>query len=148
MLMGWLLHTILGSLWQWPWPLTYFLNNIVRSISLLLCEVGIPNLLRAYILDRNTNLACGWILGWRRVAYHFQVTVTLPLTSDLVFRIFVFSNWLYRFLIFALLLTLEHISLINCGRNPKFGVCMHLVMAQCSVPSLGGHCDLDLWPCF
>ena len=34
-------------------------------------EVGVP------------NLVCGCILGWRSVAYHFRVTVTL--TSDLVF---------------------------------------------------------------
>ena len=30
------------------------------------------------------NLMCGCILGWRSVAYHFRVTVTL--TSDLVFQ--------------------------------------------------------------
>ena len=29
---------------------------------------------------------CGCILGWQSVEYHFQVTVTLTLTSDLVFR--------------------------------------------------------------
>ena len=45
----------------------------VRSISPIFFEVGIP------------NLVCGYILGWRSVAYHFLVTVTL--TSDLVFRI-------------------------------------------------------------
>ena len=28
------------------------------------------------------NVVCGYILGWRSVVYHFQVTVTL--TSDLV----------------------------------------------------------------
>ena len=38
-------------------------------------EVGIP------------NLVCGYILGWRSVAYHFWVTMTL--TFDLVFRIIV-----------------------------------------------------------
>ena len=47
----------------------------VRCISPIFFEVGIP------------NLVCGWILGWRSVAYHFRVTVTLTLTSDLVFRI-------------------------------------------------------------
>ena len=47
----------------------------VQSISPIFFEVGIPNLL------------CGYILGWRSVAYHFWVTVTL--TSDLVFRIIV-----------------------------------------------------------
>ena len=45
----------------------------VRCISPRFFEVGIP------------NLVCGYILGWRSVAYHFKVTVTL--TSDLVFRI-------------------------------------------------------------
>ena len=47
----------------------------VRCISPKFFEVGIP------------NLVCGYILGWRSVAYHFRVTVTL--TSDLVFRIIV-----------------------------------------------------------
>ena len=47
----------------------------VRCISPRFFEVGIP------------NLVCGYILGWRSVAYHFPVTVTL--TSDLVFRIIV-----------------------------------------------------------
>ena len=42
----------------------------VRCISPLFFDVGIPNLM------------CGCILGWRNVAYHFWVTVTL--TSDLV----------------------------------------------------------------
>ena len=45
----------------------------VRCISPTFFEVGIP------------NLVCGCILGWRSVAYHFRVTVTLTLTSDLVF---------------------------------------------------------------
>ena len=50
-----------------------FKNYRVRSISLIFFELGIP------------NLVCGYILGWRSVAYHFRVTVTLALTSDLVF---------------------------------------------------------------
>ena len=52
------------------WP--SFNNNCVRIISLLLFEIGIPNLV--------------WecILGWWSVLYHLQVTVTL--TSGLVFR--------------------------------------------------------------
>ena len=54
------------------WP--SFLNNRVRSISLILFEVGI------------SNLVCGCVLGWRSVAYHNWVTVTLNLTSDLVSR--------------------------------------------------------------
>ena len=45
-------------------------------------EVGIP------------NLVCGCILGWPSVAYHFQVIVTLALTSDLVFRIIVSGAYL------------------------------------------------------
>ena len=52
------------------WP--SFENNRVRSISLILFEVGI------------SNLVCGCILGWQSVAYHNWVTVTLNLTSDLV----------------------------------------------------------------
>ena len=42
-------------------------------------EVGIP------------NLVCGCILGWRNVAYHFRVTVTLTLTSDVVFIVITLS---------------------------------------------------------
>ena len=52
----------------------------VRSISPIFFEVGIP------------NLVCGYILGWRSVAYHFRVTVTL--TSDLAFRIIVSGAYL------------------------------------------------------
>ena len=44
----------------------------VRCISPIFFELGIP------------NLVCGCILGWRSVAYHFRVTVTLTLASDLV----------------------------------------------------------------
>ena len=58
----------------------------VRCISPIFFEVGIPNLI------------CGCILGWRSVAYHFQVTVTLTLTSDLVFRIFVSGAYLLYYL--------------------------------------------------
>ena len=47
-------------------------NNCGRSISLLLFEIGIP------------NLVCECILGWLSVLYHLRVTVTL--TSDLLFR--------------------------------------------------------------
>ena len=50
------------------WPSFY--NNCVRSIPLILFEIGIP------------ILVCEWILGWWSVLYHFTVT----LTSDLVFR--------------------------------------------------------------
>ena len=58
----------------------------VRSISPIFFEVGIP------------NLVCGCILGWRSVAYYFQVTVTLTLTSDLVFRIIVSGAYLLYYL--------------------------------------------------
>ena len=52
-----------------------FLRIIVYGAYLFTYfEVGIP------------NLVCGCIFGWRSVAYHFQVTVTLNLTSDLVSR--------------------------------------------------------------
>ena len=51
----------------------------VRCISPTFFEVGIP------------NLACGCILRWRSVAYHFRVTVTLILTSDLVFKVITMS---------------------------------------------------------
>ena len=58
----------------------------VRSISPIFFEVGIP------------NLVCGYILGWRSVAYHFRVTVTLTLTSDLVFIIIVSGAYLIYYL--------------------------------------------------
>ena len=78
----------------------------VRSISPIFFEVGIP------------NLVCGCILGWRSVGYHFWVTVTLTLTSDLVFRIIVSGAYLLYYL----------------GRNLKFNVWMHLGMTKCRVP--------------
>ena len=58
----------------------------VRSISPIFFEEGIP------------NLVCGCILGWRSVAYQFRVTVTLTLTSDLVFRIIVSGAYLLYYL--------------------------------------------------
>ena len=58
----------------------------VRSISPILFEVGIP------------NLVCGYVSGWRSVAYHFRVIVTLTLTSDLVFRIIVSGAYLLYYL--------------------------------------------------
>ena len=51
------------------WP-SFFYNKRVRSISLILFEVGI------------SNLVCGCILGWQSVTYQNWVTVTLNLTSD------------------------------------------------------------------
>ena len=50
-----------------------FLKNYIWGISLLLFEVGIP------------NLVCECIFEWRIVPFHFPVTGTL--TSDLVSRI-------------------------------------------------------------
>ena len=66
------------------WP--SFKNYCVWSISLIFFELGIP------------NLVCGCILGKRSVMYHFWVTVTLTLTSDLVFRIIVSGAYLLYFL--------------------------------------------------
>ena len=63
-----------------------FKNYYVWSISLIFFEVGIPNLM------------CGCLLGWRSVTYHFRVTVTLNLTSDLVFRIIVFGAYFLYYL--------------------------------------------------
>ena len=37
------------------------------------------------------NLVCGCILGWRSVAYHFRVNVTLTSTSDLIFIVIALS---------------------------------------------------------
>ena len=51
----------------------------VRCISPIFFEVGIP------------NLVCGCILGWGNVVYHFRVTVTLTLTSGLVFIVITMS---------------------------------------------------------
>ena len=53
------------------------------SISLLLFEIGIP------------NLVCECILGWLSVLYHLQITVTL--TSDLVLIIIVSGAYLLLF---------------------------------------------------
>ena len=50
-------------------PRTSFNNNCIRSISLILFEIGIP------------IFVCECILGWWSVCYHLWVTVTL--TSDL-----------------------------------------------------------------
>ena len=63
--------------------LTYdlvFFNYPVRSISLILFEVGI------------SNLVCECILDWGSVAYHNLVTVTLNLTSDLISRNYIVSG--------------------------------------------------------
>ena len=66
-------------------PQSVRLSHFVLGAYLLHSfEVGIPNLLR------------GYILGWRSVAYHFRVIVTL--TSDLVFRIIVSGAYLLYYL--------------------------------------------------
>ena len=57
----------------------------VRCISPKFFEAGIP------------NLVCGCIFGRQSVAYHFPVTVTLTLTTDLVFRIIVSGAYLILF---------------------------------------------------
>ena len=72
-----------------------FKKNCVGSISLIFFKLGIPNLM------------CRCVFGWLSVAYHFWVTVTLNLTSDIV------SN-------FAL--SLMHISYILLDSNSKFCV--------------------------
>ena len=46
----------------------------VRCISPIFSEVGIQ------------NLVCGCIMEWGSIAYHYQVIVTMTLTSDLVLR--------------------------------------------------------------
>ena len=94
----------------------------VRCISPVFFEVGIP------------NLVCGCILGWVSVAYHFRVTVTLALTSDLVFIVISMSVRPASCPV--------HISYILQSRNSKFDVWMHLGMAKCHIP-ISGHCDLD-----
>ena len=58
----------------------------VPCISPIFFEVGIPNLM------------CRCILGWRSVAYHFWVTMTFTLTSDLVFRIIISGAYLLYYL--------------------------------------------------
>ena len=58
----------------------------VRCISPIFFEIGIP------------NLVCGCILGWHSVTYHCQVTVTLTLTSYLVFRLIVSGAYLLYYL--------------------------------------------------
>ena len=100
----------------------------VRCISPIFFEVGIP------------NLVCGCILGWLSVVYHFWVTVTLTLTSDLVFIVIKCPS-------VRPASCPVHISYTIWGRDSKFDVWMHLGMGECRVPFLG-HCDLDFWPSF
>ena len=78
----------------------------VLSISLILFEIGVP------------NLVCGCILGWWSVTCYLQSTVTL--TSDLVLRIS----------------CLEHIDDNFYSRNPKFCVWIPLGMAECCLQFL------------
>ena len=83
----------------WPWP--NFYNNCVRTISHILFEGWIPNLLYGYIF----RCLC--------VAYHFYVTVIL--TYDLVSIIIVSGAYFYY--------------IIWC-RNPKFGVLIPLGIVE------------------
>ena len=113
------------------------------------------------------------ILGWQSIAYHFWVTVTSASTSDLVYRKWCISPVLFEVgknqflheilgwqnvkyypcitvtltltsdLYLESALTPVHISYILWGGNSKFGMWMHLGMAECNVP-FSGHCDLDL----
>ena len=64
----------------------------VQCISPIFFEVGIP------------NLVCGCILGWQSVPYYFRVTVTLTLTSDLVYIVITMSVRPSRFVSGAYLL--------------------------------------------
>ena len=74
--------------------LSFYSNNNVRPSVPLSCPVHI-----SYIFwGRNSKLMCGCIFGWRSVAYNFWVTVTLTLTSDLVFRIIVSGAYLLHYL--------------------------------------------------
>ena len=57
----------------------------IRCVSPIYLEVGIPDLVCEYILELGS------------VAYHFQVTVALTLSSDLVFRIIVTGAYLILF---------------------------------------------------
>ena len=69
-------HILFSATVTLTWPSFY--NNCVRSISLILFEIGIP------------NLVCECILGWLSVLCHLRVTVTL--TSDLVLIIIIVSG--------------------------------------------------------
>ena len=63
-------------------------------------------------------MVCGCILGWRGVTYHFWVT---DLDLTVFFRTIVSGAFLY----------------IIQARNPKFGVWLHLWMAECYVSVFG-----------
>ena len=63
-------------------------------------------------------MVCGCILGWRGVTYHFWVT-------DLDLTVFLEQS------------CLEHFFYIILARNPKFGVWLHLWMAECHVTVFG-----------
>ena len=81
-------------------------------------------------------------MGWPSVAYHFQVAVTLTLTSDLVFIVITMS--VRPPVRPSVPLRVRCISPIFFEvKIPKFDVWMHLGMTECHVP-FSGHCDLDL----
>ena len=146
------------------WP--RFWNNRVWSISLIIFEVGI------------SNLVCGCILGWQSVAYHNWVTVTLYLTSDLVSRsciessayLLFFEIWILNSMCKCVLgwRSVTYHFFGNCDLDlwPSFKnyyvrsislilyeigipnlMWMHLGMMECHVPFMG-HYDVDLWPRF
>ena len=121
-------------------PQRNFGRHIVIALSLrpASCPVHISVILWVGF----SNLVCGCNLGWHCVAYHFRVTVALTLTSDLVFRVVKCQS-------VRPTSCPVHISYILWGRNSKFGVWMHLGVAECRVRFLG-QCDLDihLWPSF
>ena len=123
------------------WPSFY--KNRIRSISLILLKVGIP------------NLVCGCNFGWRSVTYHFWAT--LNLTFDLVCRIIVSRTYLLNYLRWesqicsmdtSLDVDVSHTILGHCDldlwpnfvsyiiwcRNPKFGLLIPLGMAEWCKP--------------
>ena len=124
-----------------------FLNIYIWSISLLLFEVEILNSVCECILELRiiqfhfpvtvtltsdlvsrfsippiffevgiSNYVCGCILEWSSAAYHLWVIVTS--TSDLIF----WNNHVWSIFFYIIL-----------ARNPKFGVLLHLGMAECHV---------------
>ena len=71
-------HTILGPCDLDLWP--SFSYNCVQNISLIIFELGIP------------NLVCGCIFGLWSVMYHLRVTVIL--TYDLVSKVIMSGAYL------------------------------------------------------
>ena len=112
----------LGKFWNsltFPWLFSFFLK-------ISLTENVIPWLfpdLEIFSFSRTFSLTVATLIfGWWSVWYHIWAT-----DIDLVFRISC--------------LHVQSISNIIWGRNPKFGVWMHLWLAECRIPFLG-HFDL------